>query len=253
MISAPRNFARRLKPLIPSFVWRLARRTLVERRLPPVVRAVRQENLSYLGEQGLSELHEAVTTVEAAGVEGVFLEAGCAFGGSALVIASAKARGRPLRLYDVFGMPPAPSAGDGPDVAERWAEIAGGRSPGIADGPYYGYSRDLLATVRKTFDRFGLHPDANRIAFVPGLVGDTLELNEPVALAHLDCDRYASVKVCLERIAPWLAVGGKILIDDYDAKSGCRRAVDEFMAERGASFDMRRRTHVVIERKTAQN
>ena len=36
---------------------------------------------------------------------------------------------------------------------------------------------------------------------------------------------------CLERIAPRLATGGLLIIDDYDAWSGCRRAVDEYFAE----------------------
>ena len=127
-------------------------------------------------------------------------------------------------------MPPGPSAGDGPDVAARYAEIAGGQSAGIGGEVYYGYRPDLLTQVRHNFAAFGIDPDANAVTFVQGLVQNTLHPDQPVAVAHLDCDRYASVKISLARIAPMLADGSVILIDDYTSKSGCTRAVDEFLA-----------------------
>ena len=64
--------------------------------------------------------------------------------------------------------------------------------------------------------------------------------------AHLDGDWYESTMVCLERIAPLLAPGGRIVLDDYDAWSGCRNAVDEYFSDtEGFRFERRAKVHVV--------
>ena len=53
---------------------------------------------------------------------------------------------------------------------------------------------------------------------------------------------------CLSRIAPLLVPGGRIVLDDYYAWSGCRAAVDEYFADRGGfRFEQRARLHVVRE------
>jgi asparagine synthase (glutamine-hydrolysing) len=67
-----------------------------------------------------------------------------------------------------------------------------------------------------------------------------------VAFAHLDGDWYESTMVCLERIAPLLIQGGRIVLDDYYAWSGCRTAVDEYFADRpGFRLERRAKVHVV--------
>ena len=76
---------------------------------------------------------------------------------------------------------------------------------------------------------------------------DTLHPAAPVALAHIDGDWYRSVLTCLERIWPWLIVGGVLVIDDYDSWSGCRCAVNDYFAGRIAEyrFERRARLHIV--------
>ena len=214
-------------PLTPALLRFRARLAAIGS--PAVVRTVRRRNLSYLGIAALRGLYDEVRRADRERREGVVVEIGCALGGSAIVMAAAKSRDRPLLVYDVFGMPPGPSAGDGPDVAERYAEIVDGRSAGIGGEVYYGYRPDLLTEVRGHFTASGIDPDQHAVTFVKGLVQDTLFPDRRVAVAHLDCDRYASMTVGLERIAPMLAEGGVMLIDDYASKSGCRRAVDEFL------------------------
>ena len=54
---------------------------------------------------------------------------------------------------------------------------------------------------------------------------------------------------CLERIAPFLALGGAIAIDDYDASSGCRRAVEEYFADKRDVFEFRKRSRLQIIRR----
>jgi asparagine synthase (glutamine-hydrolysing) len=51
---------------------------------------------------------------------------------------------------------------------------------------------------------------------------------------------------CVERISPLLVPGGRLVLDDYYAWSGCRKAVDEYFAERaGFRVEKRRKVHVV--------
>ncbi|AQR75581.1 hypothetical protein BXU08_00345 [Sphingomonas sp. LM7] len=218
-------------------------------REPAVVRRVVWDQLSYSGGRTLTELHEAVRRVDRERLPGVLLEAGCGTGGSALVMAAAKAPGRELRVYDVFGMPPGPTAKDGPDVHRRWEEIASGKSAGIGSRTYYGYVDDLLEAITATFRRYGIPPERSEVVFVQGLLQDTLDGDQPVAVAHIDCDRFESVHTCLVRIAPRLVAGGVMIVDDYDFKSGCRLAVDAFMQENQVRFSMIRKTRVHIIRK----
>jgi lipopolysaccharide biosynthesis glycosyltransferase len=211
-----------------------------------IVEAVLAEHLSYLGPVGLRDLAAAVEATEANGIEGLIVEAGTALGGSAITMAAAKSSARPMKLYDVFATIPAPAEQDGADAHRRYTMIASGRSKGIAGETYYGYRGDLVAHVTESFARHGLPLADNNIELVKGLFEDTLRLDEPVALAHLDGDWYASTMTCLTRLAPLVSVGGRLVIDDYDTWSGCRAAVDEYFAGRpGFRFERRGRLHVV--------
>ncbi len=172
-----------------------------------------------------------VISVERGRNRGIIIEAGCALGGTALVMASAKRKGTPLFVYDVFGMIPPPSAMDGEDVHERWNVIASRRSEGINGGLYYGYEKDLYAKVMQTFDEFGIGTALNDISLIKGLFEDTMQIQGPVELVHIDCDWYDSVLICLQRIWPHLVEEGVMILDDYDAWSGCKRAVDEFLQD----------------------
>ena len=55
------------------------------------------------------------------------------------------------------------------------------------------------------------------------------------------------MSTCLERIAPQLVVGGRLVIDDYGTWSGARDAVDDYFSDRRAefAFESRARLHVV--------
>jgi asparagine synthase (glutamine-hydrolysing) len=111
---------------------------------------------------------------------------------------------------------------------------------------YYGYRDELPAEVTESFARHGLPVAETNVELIQGLFQDTITLDEPVALAHLDGDWYASTMTCLTRIAPLLSVGGRLVIDDYDTWSGCRAAVDEYFAGRGGfRFERRGRLHIV--------
>jgi len=218
--------------------------------LPPAVERtiarVRAEHLTFLKPERLRELARAVRDIEEGGVPGVVIEAGTARGGSAIVLAAAKSPERPMKVYDVFGMIPPPGEHDGADVHERYAKIAAGDARGVGGETYYGYRDDLYDEVTESFARLGVPVAENDVELIRGLFEDTIELDGPVAFAHLDGDWYESTMTCLQRIAPLLSPGGRIVLDDYDKWSGCRAAVDEYFAGRdGFRLDHGAKLHVI--------
>ena len=142
-------------------------------------------------------------------------------------------------MYDVFGLIPEPSARDGADVHQRYEMIRNGQAQGIAGNTYYGYQDDLFNVAIENFRRHGVPVEANAVRLVKGLFQDTLRVEEPVAMAHVDGDWYQSVMTCLRRIEPWLVQDGVLIIDDYDHWSGSRKAVDEYSSATSSAVRVR--------------
>lgn len=194
------------------------------------IQYLRNNALTYCSRPGkLEVVHEAAKRVEAAGVPGIFLEAGVAMGGSAIVIAKTKSRERELRLYDVFEMLPPPAENDDERSHQVYKAFLEGKMTGPVDRNYTAHASDLLAYTRDNMRRTGVDPDAENIRFVKGLYQDTLKIGEPVAFAHVDCDWYDSVKLCIDQLADRMSPGGIVLFDDYNSFQGCRKAVDEWL------------------------
>ena len=214
-----------------------------------VIRRVRREKLTYLEHNALMDLYNRMRQVERENRSGIVVEAGCALGGSSLVIAAAKSQARPFKIYDAFETIPPPSDHDGPDAHTRYELISSGQATGIKGEVYYGYQQDLLESVRQTFRSFELPLRENSIDLVKGYYESTLQINSPIALAHIDCDWHDSVMICLQQIEPNLVPGGVIVIDDYEAWSGCKIAVDKYFAGREDEFDFVQRARLHIIRK----
>jgi len=214
---------------------------------PKIVTSVLKNNLTYLSAEALNDLYKQVRQIEQEKMEGILIEAGCALGGSAIIIASAKNRSRPFFIYDVFGMIPPPSEKDGPDVKKRYQIITSGKSKGIDGNKYYGYEDDLYNKVISNFKKYDILIEEKNIQIIKGLFENVLHCNQPVALAHLDGDWYDSVMICLERITPYLITNGTLIIDDYYCWSGCKRAVDDFFRNRRNEFMFKKkaRLHVI--------
>lgn len=208
--------------------------------LPPeaksIISSVREAGLTYLTLPKLDKLVGALAWIEGRGVKGQVIEAGCALGGSTIVMARTKKPDRPLIVHDVFGMIPPPSVRDGGEVHDRYAAISSGRARGLRGAEYYGYQADLLGRVIKNIEAHGLDLEFDHITMKEGLIEDTLTVGDPVALAHIDVDWYDPVTTCLERIVPALAPGGIVILDDYFDWSGCRSAVDDYFADNRDSF-----------------
>ncbi|NJO18589.1 MAG: asparagine synthase [Thioploca sp.] len=216
--------------------------------LMKVIELVNTRNLSYLGETALYDLAEVVLQVEKEDVEGIFVETGCALGGSAIVITAAKSKNRELYIYDVFGIIPGPSDKDGPDVQVRYNTILEGKSEGLGGDSYYGYLPNLYDKVAENFDLFNLAIEKNRVHLIKGLYEETLHINTPVAFAHIDCDWYDSVMTCLKRIEPHLARKGVLVIDDYYYWPGCKAAVDEYFSDKQKNFVFVNKSRLHIEK-----
>ncbi len=214
-----------------------------------LIREVRRRRLTYLDRYALLELAEVVRDADRRRLDGALLEAGCALGGSAIVLARSRARHTPLYVHDVFGMIPSPSEEDGEDIHQRYQEIVDGKSRGLGGDRYYGYEEDLLARVQGNMEAFGLSLESDHIRLVKGLFEDTLTGDFPVAVAHIDCDWYQSVKTCLERIWPRLVPGGTLVIDDYYHWSGCRRAVDEYFGRLGEGYRLVHRSRLHVQKR----
>jgi O-methyltransferase len=114
--------------------------------------------------------------------------------------------------------------------------------PADAGDPHWTY-RELvvpLKTVQENFARYGLLDE--QVRFLVGWFRDTLQTApiERLAVARLDGDMYESTMDALVALYPKLAIGGYLIVDDYGAVPGCRRAIDEY-----------RERHAIIEPMTA--
>jgi O-methyltransferase len=126
--------------------------------------------------------------------------------------------------------PPGPE--DPPEVHERFAVIAEGRSDGIGGDRYYGYRDDLQDHVARVLAAAGA-PVGRLATLHAGPFATTLHPVRPVAFAHVDCDWHDAVGTCLERLVPALQPGGRLLVDDYHDWGGARTAADAFLERHG--------------------
>lgn len=190
----------------------LVRRFMVRQpEMYRVVKAVSEARLTSIDEAALCELAQTVMDLEYDGLDGDFLQAGCGSGpGAAIVIAHAKRRTRSLTVHDPFS--------GGPDLETR------ARQGLVAQGA------DERLNVR----------------LMPGSYEDTLAPEGALALAHLDCAKYEPMRILLERLAPRLVPGGRLVIDDYKTREECQRAVDDyFRGKAGFRLERKSRLHVI--------
>jgi len=206
---------------------------VIRRRFPDVDRRVvdifnRVKPCTMTSPERVFALCDAVRYVVAARIEGAVVECGVWRGGSsmaaALMLRALGAADRDLHLFDTFEGMSAPTEHDrragGPAAADLLA--ASGK-----DAKVWAYSP--LDEVRANLQSTGYPME--RVYFVQGKVEDTIPEHAPdtIAILRLDTDWYESTRHELEHLFPRLAVGGVLIIDDYGAWEGARRAVDEFI------------------------
>jgi O-methyltransferase len=175
----------------------------------------------------LRGLYRALRYVVSHDIPGDVVECGSARGGSAALMALTLRRlgaRRKLWLFDTFEGLPAPTSQD-PDF--ELADLFTGTCVGT------------LGEVRALFNRLNVADD---VALVKGLFQETLPATPiaRIAVLHIDGDWYESVKVCLDCLYDKVVAGGVIQLDDYGYWKGARKAVDEFLEQRGIQAPLQR-------------
>jgi hypothetical protein len=198
---------------------------------------LQKEGLTLLSKYALNDLCRVVVHNKVSRIEGAIIETGCARGGSSIALSLCKDVKTPLFVYDVFSIIPAPSERDGADSMSRYGDIISGNAAGVGDKIYYGYEEDLYEQVAQSFETYGVSIEKNNIHLVKGLYQDTLQVSYPVSLAHIDCDWYDSVMLCLEKIHPFMVPNGTFIIDDYFSYGGCKSAVDDFFKDKKNQYE----------------
>lgn len=197
-----------------------------------LIKKIRKSRLTYLSETKLTSIVLSLKHINKNNINGIVIEAGCALGGSSILISSFKRKKIKFQVFDVFEMIPPPTQEDDKQVHKRYDTIVNGKSCGLGDELYYGYEENLYDKVLQTFKKFNINLVNNNVNLVKGLVQETMSINEPVAFAHIDVDWYDPVKTCLKQIWPNLVSGGCIILDDYYVWGGCKKATDEYFLQR---------------------
>lgn len=177
-------------------------------------------------------LCNAVRYIVANSVPGAYVECGVWRGGSTMAAArtflEVGESSRDLYLFDTFeGMVP-PSDHDRRFDDVPAAELLAQQDP-LAQRSLW--ANVPLDEVRQAMSSVG-YP-GHRIHYVKGPVEETIpgEAPESIAILRLDTDWYESTKHELVHLYPRIVSGGVLLIDDYGAWQGARKAVDEFVEE----------------------
>lgn len=187
----------------------------------------------------LYALYKAVEYVVRSKIPGDVVECGVWRGGSimmaALTLLALGDNERRLILFDTFAGHPKPhNEKDGADLVEEWRKRH-------KDGEKFSdWARVSLEEVRANIASTGF--PLERVVFVQGMVEETLPSRSPgqVALLRLDTDWYESTALELKCLYPALSSRGVLILDDYGAMPGHRRAVDEFFAPHGSTILLNR-------------
>lgn len=193
----------------------------------------------------LITLYQQAAHCETAGLHGDFVECGVWKGGSVALMALANmehgAARRNIHLFDSFTDICEPDQAVDGERAVREVK-AWGKSGGV-DGaltPVAGFYDSMggagtLAGNKELLEKV-VGYDPKFLHYHVGWFQDTLPKDAPgireIAILRLDGDWYASTKVCLEHLYDKVVAGGFVIIDDYGAYEGCRKAVDEFRRQR---------------------
>lgn len=194
----------------------------------------------------LITLYQQAAHCEKTGLPGAFVECGVWKGGSVAVMALANlergAARRDVHLFDAFTDICEPDQAVDGERAVREVK-AWGKGGGV-DGklaPVTGFydamgGAGTLDGNKRLLEGVAGYP-AERLHYHVGWFQETLPKDAAgipeIAILRLDGDWYASTKVCLEHLYDKVVGGGFVIVDDYGAYDGCRKAVDEFRRDRG--------------------
>jgi hypothetical protein len=202
-----------------------------------------------LSARRLLNAYETVRLVNREAVVGCVVECGVWSGGGIGLMALADRRdgttGRTFHLFDSFEGLPQPSLQD-EEVLEAFRQ----GHPDLEPDPSAGGAELVAIGACEGATADEVHDFLRRVLGVPdalvrmhvGWFQDTIPQAAatigPIAVLRLDGDWYESTKVCLHGLFDLVSDGGYVIIDDYGTFTGCRAAVDEFLAERHLDVEM---------------
>jgi len=178
----------------------------------------------------LAALCMAVEHAVANDIPGAFVECGVWKGGSSMAAAYTynrlQKRDVDMFLFDTFEGMSQPGKEDVDASSGKSAQellAVSGR-----DSEIWAYAP--LAEVKQNIERTRYPTD--KLHFVKGKVEDTIPAEAPgqISILRLDTDWYESTKHELIHLFPRLSKNGILIIDDYGAWAGARKAVDEYFA-----------------------
>lgn len=158
-------------------------------------------------------------------IPGDLVECGVWKGGSCMLMACVLLqRGethRRIWLYDTFEGMTKPGEADGDFENAEWKRLQ-------REGEASNWCRSPLEEVQANIQSTGYPPQ--HLVYVKGKVEETIPDAIPaqIALLRLDTDWYESTRHELQHLFPLLSQRGVLLIDDYGAWQGARKATDEF-------------------------
>lgn len=175
--------------------------------------------------EALFALYTSINYILNRGIPGDIVECGVWKGGSSLLVAlilkMRNVSDRKIYLYDTFkGMTPPTEF----DVCKRGNS---GRKIIEQYSDDIGWCYALLEDVKATFSAHNFEFEIN---FIEGDVVETLKEIKPetISILRLDTDWYESTATELKHLYPRLSKGGILIIDDYGAWEGSRKATDEY-------------------------
>jgi len=185
-----------------------------------------------VGHARLLNTYDLAMLAEDNKIDGAFVECGVWRGGCAAIMAAVvKKNGakRNVWLFDSFEGMPEPTVKDGAKAVSLANQRVAGRLTPI------NVSVGFLQDVEKLLFQI-LNLSRDYIHIIKGWFQNTLSREKEnigsIAILRLDADWYESTRCILDNLYDSIVSGGYIIVDDYGSFEGCRKAVDEFLAER---------------------
>jgi O-methyltransferase len=170
----------------------------------------------------LYSLYSALAYVFRRDIPGDFVECGVFMGGCVMMMAEMCKRRDLAGTRRVFALDTFngfPRVDDVLDVDVRTGEK-------MSNKPFKEFFERSATNMRSVgFDRLNI-VRGDVLETIP-----TLDLTQ-IAILRLDTDTYDTTRFELEQLYDRVSGGGVVIIDDYAYTPGCRKAVDEFIADR---------------------
>ena len=167
-------------------------------------------------------------------IKGDFVECGVWEGGNIMTLKHLEniyETKKKIYAYDTFLGMSRPSEYD---IKIKGGLVASNKFKKLQDGNEFSeWDKCTIEKVKQNFSKHNL--DMFNVELIKGKVENTLlnkqNLPKSISLLRLDTDFYESTKIELEILYPLLSKGGVLIIDDYGAWQGAKKAVDEYFKD----------------------